>query len=374
MIPSIASRIPLVRRAKKPALPLDERITLLDRLAVEPAGASHRDLVARACGVLNYAALIASDVGMPGLAADLSWRQHRVFAEAGNLSGDIAVISLMPLINISRLLTREGDGEAAYDVLTQLYRAAQKRGTAEVRGHTVDLSMLIDTDADHRKICQELWVTVLVDGARALARIGRWTEAAEAMTAHRGVGNRLLDGRQIQIMSLMERGLDQQARDTIEATAPKEPWENTVAAFLRIHCRPAADPMPEAELDLALQGALALITSPDPEITAFQARVGLTALELVPDHTSPHAARLRDALAVVAGRDAYAAREVLDHHATRPHLTDEQRENLDVLLTTSGLGAGNLPQAHMHALTEAVDKAEAALRELLNGQEGPALV
>ncbi|GGZ95124.1 hypothetical protein ACFOOM_13910 [Streptomyces echinoruber] len=369
MIPSIASRIPLVRRAKKPALPLDDRITLLDRLAVEPAGASHRDLVARACGVLNYAALIASDVGMPDLAADLSWRQHGVFAEAGNLSGDITVMSLMPLINISRLLTREGDGEAAYDVLTRLYRAAQKRSTAEVRGHTVDLSKLIDTEADHRRICQELWVTVLVDGARALARIGRWTEAAEALTAHRGVGNRLLDGRQIQIMSLMERGLDQQARDTIEATTPKEPWENTVAAFLCIYCRPAADPVPEAELDLALQGALALITSPDPEVTAFQARVGLTALELAPDHTSPHAARLRDALADVASHDAYAAREVLDHHATRPHLTDDQRHRLDVLLTASGLGAGNLPQAHMHALSEAVDKAEAALRELLNGQE-----
>lgn len=365
MIPSIASRIPLVRRAKKPALPLEERITLLERLAVEAAGASHRDLVARACGVLNYAALIASDVGMPDLAADLSWRQHRVFAEAGTLSGDIAVMSLMPLINISRLLTREGDGEAAYDVLTRLYRAAQKRGTAEIHGNTVDLSVLIDTDADHRKVCQELWFTVLVDGARALARVGRWTEAAEAMAAHRGVGNRLLDGRQIQVMSLMERGLDQEARDTIESTAPKEPWESTVAALLRIYCRPAADPMPEPDLDVALQGALALITSPDPEVTAFQARVGLTALELVPDHTGALVGRVRDALFGVAVLDAYAARDVMSHHMTGPHLTSEQRQKLDVLLTASGLGAGTLPQAHMHAITEAVDKAEVTLRGLL---------
>ncbi|CAL9480653.1 hypothetical protein SUDANB176_03040 [Streptomyces sp. enrichment culture] len=169
---------------------------------------------------------------MPGLTADLCWKQHKAFAGAGHLTGDIAVIALMPLIDISRLLTREGDGEAAYDVLTRLYRAAQKRGTAEIRGNTVDLSMLIDTEAGHRKVCEELWVTVLVDGARALARIGRWTEAAEATTAHRGIGNRLLDGRQIVITSLMERGLDQQSRDAIQSSVTTESWENAIAAVL----------------------------------------------------------------------------------------------------------------------------------------------
>lgn len=365
MTPAIASRIPLVRRPKAPALPLDERITHLTGLTVAPAGAGHHDLVARASGVLNYAALIASDVGMPDLAADLCWRQHKVFADAGHLTGDIAVMALMPLINISRLLTREGDGEAAYDVLRRLYRAAQKRGIAEICGNTVDLSMLIDTDSDHQKICEELWVTVLIDGARALARIGRWTEAAEAMTAHRGIGDRLLDGRQIKIISLMERGLDQQARATIESTAPTEPWENTIAALLRIYCRPMISPTPQPELDLALQEALALIAPPDPASAVFQVRVGLTALELVRDRTSPHAALLQKAVADVARFDAYAARDVLNHHLARSHLTSEQRQKLDAVLTASGLGAGNLSTAHMQALSAAVDKAEVALCGLL---------
>lgn len=365
MIPPIASRIPLVRRAKKPALPLDERLTLLNRLTVAPAGAAHHDLVARTCSVLNYAALIASDVGMPDLAADLCWRQHKVFADAGHHTGDIAVMSLMPIINISRLLTREGDGHAAYDVLTRLYRAAQKRGTTDIRGHTVDLSTLINTDADHQTICKELWVTVLVDGARALARIGRWTEAAEAMTAHRGIGNRLLDGRQIKIMSLMERGLEQEARDTIDSTTPTEPWENAIAALLRITCRPATSPVPQPELDLALKESVALLTPPDPETAAFQARVGLAALELAHDHTSPHHAFLQEAVAGVAGLDAYAARDVLNHPTAPAHLSSEQQQELDAVLTASGLGAGHLPPAHMHTLTEAVDKTEAALRGLL---------
>jgi len=321
--------------------------------------------VARACGVLNYAALIASDTGVPDLAAALCWRQHRAFADAGHLTGDIAVMSLMPLINISRLLTRDGDGHAAYDVLTRLYRAAQKRGTAEIDGHTIDLSALISTDADHRKICQELWVTLLVDGARALARIGRWTEAAEAMTAHRGIGNRLLDGRQILIMSLMERGLDEQARSTIESTAPTEPWENAIAALLRIHCRSEGTPAPQRELDLALQEAVAVIAQPDPATAVFQVRVGLAALDLVRGRTSPHADHLQGAVADAAVLDAYAARDVLAHDIAGSRLTDEQRHKLDAVLADAGLGARDLPPVHMQALAEAVDKSEVALRGLL---------
>jgi hypothetical protein len=365
MIPAIASRIPLVRRRKVPVSPLDGRIAHLTGLTVAPAGASHHDLVARASGVLNYAALIASDVGMPDLAAELCWRQHWVFADAGHLSGDIAVMALMPLINISRLLTREGDGEGAYDVLTRLYRAAQKRDTADIRGHTVDLSALIGTQAQHRKICEELWVTVLVDGARALARIGRWTEAADAMTTYRGIGNRLLDGRQIMIMSLMERGLDEQARATIESTAPTEPWENTVAALLYIYCRPASSPTPQAELDCALQGGLALLAQPDPATAAFQTRLGLTALELDRDSTSPQTALIRTAILDVASHDAYATRDVLNHPTMGRHLNSEQRRRLHSVITASGLDARGLPQTHMHSLTEAVAKAEVALGELL---------
>ncbi|MEV5413394.1 hypothetical protein AB0K60_31750 [Thermopolyspora sp. NPDC052614] len=365
MIPAIASRIPLVRRPKAAGLPLAERISHLTELTVEPADASHRDLVARASGVLNYAALIASDVGIPDLAARLCWRQHKVFAEAENLTGDIAVMALMPLVNIARLLIREGDGEGAYDVLTRLYRAAQRRGTTEIRNHNVDLSVLSGTEADHRKVCEELWVTILIDGARALARIGRWTEAAEAMAAHRGVGNRLLDGRQIMIMSLLERGLYQQARATIESTDPAEPWEDVIAAFLLVCCRPSTSPAPQPELEHAQQKALALIAPPDPPTAAFQVRVGLTALDLARDHTSSCTALLQDAVADVAVLDGYAARDVLNHRPVRSRLTEAQRQKLNDVLTASGLGAGMLSPAHMQAVTTAVDKAETALRRLL---------
>ncbi|WP_326801479.1 hypothetical protein OIE49_06465 [Streptomyces sp. NBC_01788] len=272
MIPAIASRIPLVRRTKAPALPLEERIHHLTGLTVAPAGASHHDLVARACGVLNYAALIASDVGLPDLAADLCWRQHQVFADAGRLSGPIAVMSLMPLVNLSRLLTRDGQGEAAYNLLVRLNHAARQQEKTEVDGHTIDLSPLTGTDEDHRTVCQELWVTLLVDGARALARIGRWTDAAEAMAQHRGIGNRLLDGRQIKVMALMEEGLDQQARDLIDTTQPTESWESLVGQILRAHCRPNDGSVPQADLGRTLSEAAALLNHPDPSTAVFQTR------------------------------------------------------------------------------------------------------
>lgn len=370
MIPAMVSRIPLVRRTKAPALPLAERINHLTGLTVAPAGASHHDLVARACGVLNYAALIASDVGLPDLATDLCWRQHQVFADAGRLSGPIGVMSLMPLVNLSRLLTRDGQGEAAYAVLTRLNHAARQREKTEIDGRTVDLSALTSNAADHRQVCQELWVTLLVDGARALARIGRWTEAAEAMAKHRGIGNRLLDGRQIKIMSLMEQGLDHQARDMIAATQPTESWEPSIGLLLRAHCRPIGVPLSRAELDHTLREAAVLLTHPDPSTAVFQTRAGLTALELDPG--GPYAGTLHEAVAEVARLDAYAAREVLHHPTARAALSGDRADVLSAVITAAGLGAGALPAEYRQSLSDAVTLGETELRRLLrDGKAGP---
>ncbi|SBT90998.1 hypothetical protein GA0115233_102518 [Streptomyces sp. DI166] len=369
MIPAIASRIPLVRRTKAPALPLQERINHLTGLTVAPAGAGHHDLVARACGVLNYAALIASDVGLPDLAADLCWRQHQVFADAGRLSGSIAVMSLMPLVNLSRLLTRDGQGEAAYDLLVRLNHAARQREKTEIDGRTIDLSALTGTEKDHRTVCQELYVTLLVDGARALARIGRWTEAAEAMAQHHGIGNRLLDGRQIKIMALMEQGLDQQARDLIDTTQPTEPWERAIALLLHAHCRPTNTPVAEADLDRTLHEATLILARSEPSTAAFQTRTGLSALEL--DSSGRHAAPMLDALVEVARLDAYAARDVLHHPVAASALSADSTDALSAVIAAAGLGAGVLHAHHREALTGAVVHAETELEGLL--RTAPAL-
>ncbi|MGV9921563.1 hypothetical protein ACWDMR_00290 [Streptomyces althioticus] len=369
MIPAIASRIPLVRRTKAPALPLEERINHLTGLTVAPAGASHHELVARACGVLNYAALIASDVGLPRLAEDLCWRQHQVFVNAGRLSGRVAVMSLMPLVNLARLETRAGHGELAYSLLHCLNDAARHRNKTDIDGRTVDLSPLTGTDEDHRAVCQELYVTLLVDGARALAQIGRWTEAADAMAQHRGIGNRLLDGRQIKIMALMEQGLNQQARDLIDTTQPAEPWEDAVALLLHAHCRTTDAPVPEADLDRTLHAAAQLLAHPDPPTAAFQTRMALSALEL--DRTGRYTAQILDALLSVARLDAYAARDALHHPIARSALGDQATNALTAVIAAAGLGSGAL-SAHDHeALTGAVGNAERELEGLLQADPDP---
>ncbi|MFF2852828.1 hypothetical protein ACFVT5_42060 [Streptomyces sp. NPDC058001] len=70
---------------------------------------------------------------------------------------------LMPLVNLSRLLTRDGQGEAAHDALIRLNHAARQRERIEIDGRTVDLSALTVADDDQRRVRRELWGTVLVD-------------------------------------------------------------------------------------------------------------------------------------------------------------------------------------------------------------------
>ena len=366
MIPAIAARIPLVCRPKPPGIPLADRMAALTELTIQPAGASHQQLVARASGILNFAALIASDAGLPDLASDLCWRQNGVFAQATGLDQDVAVMALMPVVNIARLLIRDGDDERAFDTLQRLYRAAQLRSSTMIGNHHIDMAPLIRTDEDHRKICTELWVTILTDGARALARAGRWTEAAKTMTAHRGIGNRLLDGRQIKIMSLTELGLPDQARAMIDSSTPAEPWENTVALLLRVCCQPeTSTASPDLPGDVARQ-ALSLITQSTEATTAvFRVRIGLTALDLAASQPGRCIGDLQAAVLSTALSDAYAARDVLASPAMGAHLTCRQQHQLANILTNAALGTRNLPPQHLTTLTTIARQGEHQLTALL---------
>ncbi|MER5996257.1 hypothetical protein [Streptomyces viridosporus] len=277
-------------------------------------------------------------------------------------------MSLMPLVDLARLQTRAGHGELAYSLLCCLNDAARHRNKTDIDGRTVDLSTLTGTDEDHRAVCRELYVTLLVDGARALARIGRWTEATGAMAQHRGIGNRLLDGRQIKIMALMEQGLGQQARDLIDTTQSTELWETAVANLLRTHCRPVAAPLPRADLNQAQHAAASLLADPEPSIAVFQTRAGLATLEF--NTNGPHTSSLVPTLAKVARLDAYAACEVLGHPAARAFLDTEQASSLGSVVANAGLGTGALPADHQRSLSESVALGKAELRRLLRRQGG----
>ena len=361
---ALAARIPLVCSHRPPGAPLGERVGYLTAQAGQPGSGSHRDNVARAAGVMNFAALIASDTGIPELAAALCWRQHEIFAAGGALPPDIAIIALMPLVNIARQQARQGDGSTAFSTLNCLYRAARQRGTATVGGHRVNLAPLTCGPA-HRETCRELWAVLLTDGARALAREGRWTDAAEIMTAHHGIGTRLLDGRQVKIMSLLEQGQHREAATMIDATIPAEPWEAAVAAILRAYCQQQATPAMPAEPGDAITKTLELIGQGEPTTAAFRSRAGLTALDLAASQPEADTAQLHDAIAEVAATDAYAARNALSHPMMRARMTCHQERQLTSLVAAAGLGAGHLPPGDMDTITSAVGQAEEHLRVLL---------
>lgn len=189
---AIARRFPLVCRAKPAGRALSARIGSLRLTQRESDGDDHYTQIARASEVFNVAALIASDCGMPDLARNLCWRQYDIFDAARPLPGPIAKLALQPVLNIPRQMIRDGDGEAAYAALGDLFRAARNRSTASVAGRNIDLADGTTLPEDHKAICTQLWAAILADGTRALVHTGRWTEAAQAIAAHRGVGGRLL--------------------------------------------------------------------------------------------------------------------------------------------------------------------------------------
>lgn len=108
----------------------------------------------------------------------------------------------------------------------------------------------------------------------------------------------------------------------------------------------------------------------DASFGQLQTRTGLAALEL--DPTGPYAGPLLDAVADVARLDAYAAREVLHHPATRTAPSADRDDALNAVITAAGLGAGVLPGGHRQSPPDAVAVAVAlALALALGARQSP---
>ncbi len=320
----------------------------------------------RAGEVCNKAALIASDCGAADLARNLCWRQHDVFDAARPLPAQAAKLALQPVLNIPRQLIREGDGATAYQMLDQLYRAARHRTDAELAGRRISLRDVTCAPDDHRTVCTLLWAALLADGARALALAGRWQDAAEHAAAHRGVGTRLLDGRQVTILSLVDCGKHDRAAAMVEDSVICEPWEQAVASLLRVYCRHGAGGDTEQDAAAMMDHAFGLVEQAEPSTAVFRARVGMTALDLADGCGSAPVPRLRAAIIAAASVDAYAAREALAHPVLRPAMTKGQEQALAALVEASGLGRGAMPQGLLEDLMASVAMAENQLRALLD--------
>lgn len=361
-----ATYFPLVPRPRPPCLPLTTRIGRLRALAAKPGTGTLHQQLTQAAEVCNLAALIASDCGLSTLARDLCWRQWDVFDQARPLPAEAVPLALQPLLNIPRQLIREGDGDTAYALLEALYRAARTQGSAVITGRAVRLHGLTTAPDERKALTTGVWAALLADGTRALAYAGRWYEAAQRTATHRGVGARLLDGRQVTILAAAHHGRHDEAAALIEHSSVHEPWEHAVQHLLRVHCRQLAGTDAHCRLLAMIASVLALLSQTDPATTVFRTRAAITALELVPGHHSPQREELVHALIKTAGRDGYAAREIL----TRPHLTrslnDDQHHALAELVHTCGLNADHaMPEPLRERLLTAAARGEHRLRALL---------
>lgn len=344
---AFAQRFPLVARPRPVCHPLDDRVADLRRRADQ---ADRTGDLAAASAVFNLAALLASDCGLPDLARQWCHRQAHLYLRNHPLDAGNARHALEPLINLVRLHTRAGNGEHAYHVMDALYTAVASRTDVAIDG--VVIPAAFTTDEAHRHVRRWLWTVLLATGARALAVAGRWSDAADRLREYRGIGRRMLDGRQVAVIAHASTGHVDHARELLRETEPGEPWENAVTACLTIYCGDSAD------ADPLLTGYHQLGT-PGPGLATFRTRLGLAYLDALGTH-HPQAQRITTDLInqTIASRDGYATRDLLDHDHCRAALTKAQHGALTAHLNSCALDHGTIAERHLAVITAALSSTE----------------
>lgn len=368
--PSLAW-FPLVPRPRPPGLPLEARVAELAALAASVERRTQQEQVTRAAEVLNKAALIASDCGVPDLACELCRRQYELFAQRAPLPGWAVRLALQPVLNIPRQLIRDGHGDDALALLQALHNAVVTRATVVIDGMRIDFGTLSSTTDGHKEACTLTWTALLADGTRALAQAGRWKEAASQASAHRGIGARLLDGRQAAILALLTDGPAAEAALMVEQSAVAEPWEHAVQAVLRVLCQRAAGQDYTSGVATMLAAASALVDVQDPATAVSRARIGLVSLDLAGPTDTPEGPAVRAALIAAGNADGYVARDLLTTVHANWSLTSVQQSRLQSLVNACGLDAGAIPGSLHDDLTRSMDRAEAALTVAMNMSAEP---
>lgn len=278
---------PIVPRPRPPALPLDQRITELTALAARATEGTCQQRATRAAAVLNNAALIASDCGVIDLALTLRRRQYELFTRGGPLPGWAVRLALQPALNIPRQLVRNGQGGDAHTFFRALHQAAADQATVDIGGISIDFAALASTPDARREALMLTWTALLADGTRALARAGRWKEAASYAAAHHGAGTRLLDGRQAAILALLAEGQPAQAAELVDQATVTERWERAVQAVLRVMCQHASGNRSEQDGALMTLIAYSLAKEADAATAVTRTRIGLTVLPTVSPPRAP---------------------------------------------------------------------------------------
>ncbi|MEU9829375.1 hypothetical protein [Micromonospora chersina] len=358
-ISQLLRRFPLVARPRPAAKALSIRVADLCALADR---AHRKSDLAAASAVYNQAALIASDCGQPELARQWCHQHAEAYRHALPLGAKTARHALEPLVNLARLHTRDGNGDAALGLLTDLYQAVSSRTDALIDGHPLPASRLTRTEDDHRQVRQWLWAVLLADGTRALTIFGRWEEAYDLLQQNNGIGHRMLDGRQVAVIAHAITGEIGRARSLIAETVAGRPWEEAVIVCLAYLCSKEAGEPERAELGVLLRSHRQLAST--PSLAVFRNRLGLTVLDAVGvDHPDVQclAADLIDQ--ALTSDDAYIARDLLHHRDILTVVDASSRAKLAEILQASGMAHRGMPNAAHERLLQALTVSKAAIQD-----------
>ena len=181
------------------------------------------------------------------------------------------------MINLGRLLIRDGDGGTAYCLFEDLYCAVRDKTKVTIDGKSIDLGDLIRNGQDTRSLITWLWSMLLADGTRALVADGRFDDAVTHLKKHKGIGQRLLDGRQVLILAHCTAEKPDSALALVEESVTPTSWEQAVAACLSVHCRHLAE-QPDDVATAAMTNSYLSLASSD-ESPIFHARLGLCVID-----------------------------------------------------------------------------------------------
>ncbi|WP_433498862.1 hypothetical protein ACQP1K_00390 [Sphaerimonospora sp. CA-214678] len=356
-----AQRFPLIARPRPACPPLRVRIAELHDLGDAASQGTDADRLTLAAEALNKAALIASDCGASTLARSLCWRHFAAYLHAWPLDARHARHALEPLVNLARLAIRAHEGIRGYLLLDTLFHAVSTGGAADIDGHRISFDGLTRTRDDLHTVRKWLWGVFLAEGIRALISAGRWEQAITHAEQYRGVGQRLLDGRQATIIAYCLAGQTYTALKLVANSGPVQSWEHPVSGCLKLLCsratgRAVGDTAVEVQRQfLELDRTAGLLV--------FRTRLGLVILDLIADIDRSLADRVFTSLIsdILATPDGYAAREVLAHPRAGTLLSLAEHYQLTSAVQDAGLGFGAVPAPLMSDLVSAVQMSETVI-------------
>ncbi len=360
-----AQRFPLIARRRPACLPLSQRVASIIRIADDALTNADSRL---ASTVFNQTALLASDIGVPELARELCHQHAAAYLHACPQPWMTAIRALEPVVNLARLLIRAGRADEGRQCLLALYDAVSTRTAARIENCDVPAN-LTATAEDQQEARAWLWRVLLADGTRTLTAAGRWAEALDHIQQHRGVGKRMLDGRQVAVLAALTSGDSDGATELLADTAPGEPWEQAVTATLTTLCERALGDPADDHLD-----ELAAVYEQLPTesgMTVFNTRLGLTVLDAVGHADHPTARRIVQDLhrRAIETTDGYAARECLASLLFNTVAPTGWRNDCEQLVEDCALGAKAVPGPLRAELMDAVRSSDQVIRQNLQGPQ-----